>query len=266
LSQRSEERLQGDTLLEIEEVHALRQDWDELAALDPFWAVLTEEDLRFRKWTPIEFFETGENEIEELMSICEEVGHPVERERALDFGCGVGRLTRPLAGHFGEVYGMDISPRMIELAQWFNQKLDNCRFVLNGQGSLSMFPAGYFDLIYTINVLQHLSGRPQIEHYLEEFIRTLKPRGLLVFQLPAAVPLRDRVRLPVTRFAYAFLRRLGFSEKFVYERLRLSPMRMNSIPEDEVVDLMTRLGGKVLRVQKRQEIGLPQSRAYVVTK
>lgn len=252
--------------MEDTEVHALRRDWDDLAALDPFWAVLTAEHLRFRKWTPTAFFETGQREIEQLMFVCEDIGHPLERKRALDFGCGVGRLTRPLAGHFDEVYGMDISPRMIELARWFNQRIDNCRFVINGQDSFRMFPTDHFDLIYTINVLQHMPGRAHIESYIANFIRTVKPRGLLVFQLPASVPLKDRVRLPLFWIAYAFLRKLGLSEKFVYERLRLSPIRMNSIPEDQVVGLVDSLGGKVLRVQNRREIGLPQSRAYVVTK
>ena len=35
---------------------------------------------------------------------------------ALDFGCGVWRLTQPLADHFKEVCGIDISPNFIELA------------------------------------------------------------------------------------------------------------------------------------------------------
>ncbi|MFQ5946809.1 MAG: hypothetical protein ACE5NC_11275, partial [Anaerolineae bacterium] len=87
-----------------------------------------------------------------------------------------------------------------------------------------------------------------------------------VLQLPARVPLKDRVRLALSRNTYALLRKSGLSKKFVYERLRLSPIRMSSVPEDQVVALLDSLGGKVLQVQKRREIGLPESRAYVVTK
>lgn len=248
------------------EVQSLRKDWDDLAVLDPFWAVLTAHERRFRKWNPTHFFETGEREIEQLMSVCEDIGYPLEWRRALDFGCGMGRLTRPLARHFDEVYGVDISPRMIELGRWLNRDIDNCRFVVNGHDGFRVFPAEHFDLIYTINVLQHLPGRAHIQSYIANFIRTVKPGGLLVFQLAARVPVKDRVRLTLSRIAYAFLRRLGLSEKLVYERLRLSPMRMNSIPEEQVVGLVESLGGKVLRVQNRREIGLPHSRAYVVTK
>lgn len=248
------------------EIEKLRRDWDDLAHLDPFWAVLTEQDRRFRRWNARAFFATGEREIEALMKICRALGYPQARERALDFGCGVGRLTRPLGRHFAECCGIDISPKMIELAEWLNPSLGNCRFVTNANDDLRVVPASYFDLIYTINVLQHMSTRAQIESYLAEFVRTLKAGGLLVAQLPAGVPLWHRIRLTLSSAAYASLRKLGVNERFVYETLRLSPIRMNSIREGEVVAYLESLGASVLRVEKRTEIGLPQSRAYFVTK
>ena len=44
-------------------------------------------------------------------------GSPAARRSALDFGCGIGRLSQALAEHFDQVYGVDISPKMIELAR-----------------------------------------------------------------------------------------------------------------------------------------------------
>lgn len=55
--------------------------------------------------------------IEEINSIIKYLkGLPVEisYKRALDFGCGAGRLTQALAGYFEEVCGIDIAPSMIE--------------------------------------------------------------------------------------------------------------------------------------------------------
>lgn len=248
------------------EFEELRRDWDELAALDPFWAVLTEQDRRFRKWRPQAFFGTGEREVEQLLETCQDVGYPAKRERALDFGCGVGRVTRTLARYFRQCYGIDISPKMIELASWLNRPVGNCRFLTNGQDNLHIFPADHFDLICTINVLQHMSGRGQIESYISEFMRTLSGGGLLIFQLPASVPFRHRVRLALLRTGYATLRRAGLNERFVYETLKLSPIRMTSIPEKQVLAYVESIGGNTLKVQKRSEIGLPQSRMYFVTK
>lgn len=48
------------------------------------------------------------------------------RKHALDFGCGVGRLTQALAAHFDEVTGVDISPSMIKLAKKYSRHGDGC--------------------------------------------------------------------------------------------------------------------------------------------
>ncbi len=50
------------------------------------------------------------------------------KRRALDFGCGVGRLTQALARHFNIVDGVDIAPSMIELANQFNRSGGRCRY------------------------------------------------------------------------------------------------------------------------------------------
>ena len=39
-----------------------------------------------------------------------------ERRAALDYGCGVGRLTLPLAERCEHVYGVDVSPSMLREA------------------------------------------------------------------------------------------------------------------------------------------------------
>src|SRR5262245_36968174 len=39
------------------------------------------------------------------------------RWRALEIGCGPGRLIRPLSKHFAEVHGVDVSDEMVWLAR-----------------------------------------------------------------------------------------------------------------------------------------------------
>ncbi len=243
-----------------------RNDWDRLAHLDPFWAILTADDRRFGGWDLESFFATGEDEVEQLMASCSSLGLPVRRQRALEFGCGVGRLTRPLARFFAQCYGVDISPRMIEIAHMLNGSHERCRFLQNESEHLDAFPADDFDFVYTINVLQHLSSRAEIELSISELLRVLRPEGLLVFQLPVRVPLRDRVRLAISRASYNFLTGAGFSSKVVYQRFKTTPIKMTPMKERQVVSYLEALGAKIVLIQSRQEIGLPQSRAYFVTK
>ena len=48
--------------------------------------------------------------IDQLLGWLRELHVQVRPGRALDFGCGVGRLTQALAGKFSECDGVDIAP------------------------------------------------------------------------------------------------------------------------------------------------------------
>lgn len=52
-------------------------------------------------------------------------------KKALDFGCGMGRLTQALTKYFEEVYGIDIAPSMIKLTEKYNRYDNKCKFFLN---------------------------------------------------------------------------------------------------------------------------------------
>src|SRR5437763_12953662 len=104
------------------------RDWEELGKLDPLWAVLTFSDKRFGRWTPEEFFATGRVKIDSIMASAARLGFPCSRESVLDFGCGVGRLTRALSAYFGRCTGLDISDNMLAAARELNAALANCEF------------------------------------------------------------------------------------------------------------------------------------------
>ena len=65
---------------------------------------------------------------------------------ALDFGCGVGRLTRALAGSFEKSCGVDILEAMVTKARELNGQIGNCSFVVNNSTDLRVFPNETFDL------------------------------------------------------------------------------------------------------------------------
>ena len=229
-----------------------QQDWEALGRVDPLWAVLTSPTRRHGRWDTAEFFATGTRDVAALMDTAQSLGLPKQWEKALDFGCGVGRLTRALAEHFGQCVGVDISAPMLAQAEELNQACDRCRFVLNTAEDLRDFQSASFDLVYTRYVLQHLPSGAMVRSYLDEFMRVLRPGGLLVFQLPNRIGLLHR--LQPRRRLYALLRAVGFDERMLLERLELTPMRMGFMPEDAVTRLMSELGGKVVRVERQSAV------------
>ncbi len=162
----------------------LQRHWDTFGRQDPFWAILTDPSRRGNRWPVDEFFETGRLEVADLMRDAERLGVPGARRRALDFGCGAGRLTQALGDHFETVLGIDVAPSMIDLARAHNRHGTRCAYEVNDRPDLSRWPDRAFDLIYTSRVLQHIEPRYSTV-YVREFVRLLAPGGYLSFDLPA---------------------------------------------------------------------------------
>lgn len=224
----------------------LSRDWNELAGLDALWAIESRPDKKFAKWTIEEFLQSGIVEVERIMSDSRRLGRPLAHGTALDFGCGVGRLSRPLASKFDHVEAVDISERMVATGREIHRGVRNLNFRVNPHADLRDVATNTFDLVCSIIVLQHLPNRAAIEAYLAEFVRVLRPGGLLAFQLPTALPLVRH--LLARRTPYITLRRVGFSPRFLYFRLGLHPMHMIAIPSQRVITCLNQAGARVLEV------------------
>lgn len=166
--------------------------WERAAKTDPLWAILSDPTKRGRRWDLPAFFQTGRREISLLMFQLQQLKRMPRAGRALDFGCGVGRLTQALGTSFPECVGVDVSPTMIELATQLN-RTPTVRYMLNESSTLKQFASGHFDFVYSDIVLQHLE--PTLaRRFISEFVRVLAPGGVAVFQLtshrrdPADVP------------------------------------------------------------------------------
>src|ERR1700675_2485116 len=94
---------------ETDRLATLQRSWDSLGAIDPMWTVLSDPTKLGHGWDESAFFATGVDEINELVARLRHHGMTATGERALDFGCGVGRLTQALAAHFAQVTGVDIA-------------------------------------------------------------------------------------------------------------------------------------------------------------
>src|SRR5687767_15053587 len=93
--------------------------WEQLAANDPMWVICTESGKEGR-WNTSEFYETGRFDVQHAFRVLNGLNLDPPRARALDFGCGLGRLTQALADYFETVEGIDISATMVVQARAAN--------------------------------------------------------------------------------------------------------------------------------------------------
>jgi len=162
----------------------IETNWNALGEQDPLWAILYDSTRKGNRWEPEAFFATGRKRIAEVMTELADLGVTPASTRALDFGCGVGRLTQPLASYFDRVDGVDIARSMIEGAVAYNKCPDRCFYHHNSAENLSLFDDATFDFVYTEIVLQHIP--PDLAFaFIREFIRVLRPGGIAVFDLPS---------------------------------------------------------------------------------
>lgn len=176
--------------------------WDRHAQKDPMWAVLSDPAKKGRKWDLQEFMRNGEREIALLWHQLAELQLVPDHHTALDFGCGIGRLTQALARRFDRVIGVDISPSMIAVARNIDRYPSIVHYMCNGHPDLRDLQPRSCDFIYSNIVLQHVVPQLSIG-YLNEFFRLLKPGGVLVFQLPShQEPLGEPATRPMPDEAY----------------------------------------------------------------
>jgi SAM-dependent methyltransferase len=219
------------------------RDWDDLALVDPLWAVLSEAQPGDRGWQLDRFFERGEADVESVLRVAQELGWQARTSSALDFGCGVGRLTRALAGRFEDCTGVDISERMLEHARRLNADCANCHFIVNRSSDLALFADDTFDFVLSFVVLQHVPSARAALLYIRELVRVTRPGGLVVVQIPSTLSARKRLQL--RRRAYGLLRTARVSPDLLQRRLGLNPMRMVGVSEQEVRRAVEESGGVV---------------------
>jgi SAM-dependent methyltransferase len=235
--------------------------------------VLSEADARHGRWDVDEFFATGVDMVATMLTHAGGYGRPERHDVALDFGCGLGRLTRALAPHFTRTLGLDVASTMIDEARRLDAGPDRsgAEFVLHDRDDMSRYETGSIDFVSCLLVLQHLPSRDAIERYLREFVRVLAPGGVAVVQLPVHVPKGEsgsRLRrwLQLRTRGARLLRALGVSPKVLYERFGWQPeMRMSGIRYEQTVAVFQGAGGEVLDVSPEStDPGGVVSRLYFV--
>ena len=225
----------------------LQKTWNSFAESAPLWSVLTCGTATNFEWNETEFFIRGEQTVNRMLDHLRCSWIQPEKNRVLDFGCGVGRLSLNLTNHFHEVLGIDISENMVERANFYKEKLgiENCRFVHNTKDDLSILTDDHFDLIVSMITLQHMEAK-YIRSYLKEFVRVLRPHGILYFQLPGDMN-----------------RKASYE---VFDGAIEPEMEMHGLSRSVIIDFLESLGGKVRAILEDSSCGEDRSFRYIFQK
>lgn len=136
------------------------KEWERFGRDDPYYGVLTFD--RYRRDYLAEgdletFFTSGQEHLDAVITTVEShVLWNFTPVRALDFGCGVGRVLIPLAGISTYVTGVDVSPSMLAEARrnCGAMGVNNVELVVSDD-TLSRLQGDY-DFVHSFIVLQHI--------------------------------------------------------------------------------------------------------------
>jgi SAM-dependent methyltransferase len=159
----------------------MRAEWNARAGEDAHYYVA----FGRREQDDDEFFATARDLVGELAGELKRLPAkpPGQLRRALEIGCGPGRLMRPMSRYFDQIYGVDVSDSMVKLAREKLAGIPNAFPCAIGGSDLKMFPDRHFDFVYSYAVFQHIPSSDVVFSYLRETVRVLKPGGVARLQI-----------------------------------------------------------------------------------
>lgn len=186
----------------------LAADWEELARREPYFAVLTtdgSQGVPGNAAATAAFFETGEDDVAALLAaITSLLGHDLRVACALDFGCGAGRLTLPLAQRALRVVACDVAPTMLAHARQNVESAGVRNVTFVSSEDLAGVAPGEFDFICSLLVFQYIPPSAGSE-ILRTLMNLLAPGGVAAIHVTFRRPNSSLRRL--ARFTRARSRR-----------------------------------------------------------
>jgi cyclopropane fatty-acyl-phospholipid synthase-like methyltransferase len=125
------------------------------------------------------YWASGERDLRVVLSVVTKAGLDA-RERAVEIGCGMGRITRVLAVDYAEVVGLDISSEMVARARQMSQPPNVSYALVNADMTLPV-DTQTVDLVMAWTVFRHVSEDVFVR-YAAEAHRVLRPGGVLAFE------------------------------------------------------------------------------------
>jgi len=206
------------------------QEWEKLGREQPAWSVLSVDKYKDvpPASIPPSFYKSGEAQVGQVVKALRRHNIRPRFTKTVEYGCGIGRITFPLAQRSTSIVAYDISRAHLEVArtQAVRRKATNVRFEHIDRPDVKL-EAGY-DFYYSSLVYQH-NPPPIIHHLVRQALDGLLPGGVAIFQLPV------------------FLKGYRFRLSEYLEKEKAG-IEMHALPQRVVLDLVERSDCRVLEV------------------
>ena len=162
----------------------MREQWTGYGEVDPYTSVLSDEKYHMSRIAENleEFNASGQKPIDWLLNLSARNDIKIPTGTCFELGCGVGRVTKPLAEIFQRVIAADISPGNLALCKAYLQnslKTNVDAILLQSPHDIENIPA--IDFFFSIIVLQH--NPPPVQYYLlDKILQKINPQGACMFQ------------------------------------------------------------------------------------
>lgn len=215
------------------------REWRKFGETEPHWSVVTGNEFKPENIARnLEaFYALGRDDVAYVIAALKRNGvWKGDGTRAMDFGCGVGRLSLALASHVAHVTGIDISAAHLVHARQRAEQMGvrNVTFepidTIDGIDALPRF-----DLIISLIVLQH-NPPPVMVVLLNELLSRLAAGGVAVIQMPT----------------YIVGQRFTVAE---YLSNQQPSMEMNAVPQRVIYEAIDRAGCKIIEVREDEYMG-----------
>jgi SAM-dependent methyltransferase len=157
------------------------KEWETYGAENPYYGVLSNDRFLTENLTDearLDFWQSGQNDIEKVFqNILLHIDPEFLPVRALDFGCGVGRLLFAISARCEHATGVDVSPSMLAEAkrQAAIKAIDNLSFIESSD--CSELGVSTFCFVHSYIVFQHI---PEAKGYaiLDRLLASLRSGGI----------------------------------------------------------------------------------------
>jgi SAM-dependent methyltransferase len=222
--------------------------WQHLGETEPYWSVVTGAEYLMAniEQSRDQFYETGKPDVVRLRRTFERNGIEMAKLRTcLEYGCGLGRVTRWLAPHFDQLYAYDISlPHLESIQQYLRQRQVNNVVVKQVQSVDDLATLPQVDFIYSLVVLQH-NPPPVIALLIERLLEALNPGGYAYFQTPTY------------RINYHFC-----LNDYLQNEGQRQEMEMHVLPQSTIFQIVQRSGAQLVEVLEDGHTGFrPKERS-----
>lgn len=225
--------------------------WKKWGEQNPYFGGLARDRFHVDRITEhrAEFFESGRRWVAAAIAQHERHFGPLARGRALDHGCGVGRLSVPLAREFAEVVAIDVAPAMLAeaAANADEAQATNVRFAV-ADDDLSE-ATGSFDWVISLMVLQHVPVRRGLM-MIDALLDRVAPGGGFHLHVSART---DRWGRRWLYWASANIPGVKIWQNICARRAWNAPaMQMNDYPLGKIIERLTARGiSEILLLSER---------------